>query len=99
MATPATLVKYTSNYRGAMYGWASTKDQVGVDVPGEIEGIQGLFHVGHWSDVPTGHSGVATVVASGRAVARRVLKNYGKERRSRTINCSNFSDRLQMQGS
>jgi phytoene dehydrogenase-like protein len=74
VATPPTLVKYTSNYSGAMYGWASTREQVGFEVPGEVFGIHGLVMVGHWSDVPTGHSGIATVVASGRSVSRLVLR-------------------------
>lgn len=74
IATPPTFIKYTSNYRGAIYGWASTPDQVGIYEPGDTLGIRRLFTVGHWSDVPTGHSGVATVVASGRGVAKFILR-------------------------
>jgi len=74
VATPPTLIKYTSNYEGAMYGWASTPDQVGNTALKNPIGIGGLFLVGHWADVPTGHSGIATVVASGRSVARTILR-------------------------
>jgi phytoene dehydrogenase-like protein len=79
IATPPTLAKYTSNYEGAMYGWASTPGQVGNRLSDNSLGIEGLFTVGHWSDIPTGHSGVTTVVASGRSVAKFVLKQKGKQ--------------------
>ena len=74
ISIPPTLNKYTSNYEGAMYGWASTPNQVGNRLSQNPLGIEGLFTVGHWSDIPTGHSGVTTVVASGRSVAKFVIK-------------------------
>lgn len=75
VAIPPTLRKYTSNYNGAMYGWASTPSQVGNRLSDNSLGVEGLFTVGHWSDIPTGHSGVTTVAASGRMVAKFVLKH------------------------
>ncbi len=75
VATPPTLMKYTSNYEGAMYGWASIPEQVGNHAVSNSFGIEGLFLVGHWSDIPTGHSGIATVVASGRSTARAILRS------------------------
>ena len=75
ISIPPTLNKYTSNYKGAMYGWASTPNQVGNRLSENSLGIEGLFTVGHWSDIPTGHSGVTTVVASGRSVAKFVVKH------------------------
>lgn len=77
VATPPTLVKYTWNYRGAMYGWASTPDQVGRRRLSEETPVEGLYMVGHWTGVPSGHSGIPTVVTSGRNVARLVLKRLG----------------------
>ena len=74
VATPSTLFKYTWNYHGAMYGWASTCEQIG---PGRLEealAVDGLYLVGHWTGRPAGYSGISTVVASGRYVARRVLR-------------------------
>jgi len=84
IAIPPTLTKYTSNYRGAMYGWASIPSQVGERVPDDPFGIKGLFTVGHWSDIPTGHSGVATVVASGRITAKLILKHTRRIKRKQT---------------
>lgn len=74
VATPSTLFKYTWNHRGAMYGWASTCDQIGPEKPPEETPIDGLYLVGHWTGRPSGYSGVSTVVASGRQVSRYALK-------------------------
>lgn len=74
VATPATLVKYTWGYRGAMYGWASTTDQIGRQKFSEETPIEGLYLVGHWTGLPSGYSGTPTVVTSGRNVARLVLR-------------------------
>jgi phytoene dehydrogenase-like protein len=74
IAIPPTLVKYTWNYNGAMYGWASTPMQIGYSDFGERLGIKGLFITGHWSAISTGHSGISTVVASGRKVAKVIMK-------------------------
>jgi len=76
VATPPTLIKYTSNYMGAMYGWASSREQLGkYDAISEGLGEAGVYFVGHWAGLPTGTNGVATVVASGRSVARRILRS------------------------
>ena len=81
IATPHTLVKYTSNFRGAMYGWAATVDQVGdQDVSGKTC-IDGLFFVGHWNGVQSGYGGIPIVVASGRNVARLILRDVVKRER------------------
>ena len=74
ITTPPTLAKYTGNYRGAMYGWASTPEQVGRQKLPEETFIDGLYMVGHWTGLPSGHSGIPTVVTSGRRVAKVVLK-------------------------
>ncbi len=78
VATPHTLVKYTSNFRGSMYGWASTVDQVGASDFSGKTGVHGLFLVGHWSGLPSGYGGIPTVVASGRTVARLILRHVAK---------------------
>lgn len=75
VATPPTLVKYTWNHSGAMYGWASTPAQTGRNSNKPFLDIEGLYLAGHWADLPTGRSGIATVIASGRNIARTILKN------------------------
>jgi prolycopene isomerase len=79
VATPPTLFKYTWNYRGAMYGWASTCEQIGPERVEEPLAIEGLYLVGHWTGRPVGYSGISTVVASGRHVARVVLRKLKQQ--------------------
>ncbi|HEX9779853.1 MAG TPA: NAD(P)/FAD-dependent oxidoreductase [bacterium] len=74
VATPMTLVKYTGNYQGAMYGWASTPTQVGEGRFPETTPITGLLLAGHWAGPPAGQGGIPMVVYSGRSVASRVLR-------------------------
>ncbi len=78
IATPATLFKYTANYRGAMYGWASTINQVGTKRLPETTEVGGLYLAGHWTGLPSGHSGIPTVVTSGRNVARHISRDILK---------------------
>jgi phytoene dehydrogenase-like protein len=83
VATPPTLYKFTSNFQGAMYGWASTREQLG-RYSGLAEGISdvGIHLVGHWAGLPTGTNGIATVIASGRALGRKLLS---RARRSSSL--------------
>ncbi len=48
-ATPLTLERYTGNELGAMYGLASTPQQVGNLRPPHQTPIPGLFQVGHYT--------------------------------------------------
>ena len=82
IAIPPTLYKYTANYRGAMYGWASIPEQVGKQRIPEETSIGGLYLAGQWAGLPSGHSGIPTVVTSGRNVSRIALRQL---RRSRCI--------------
>ena len=73
VATPYTLQKYTGNWRGAMYGWAAPPSAVGRCRFPEETSVDGLYLTGHWAGLPTGYSGIPTVVASGRRIATRIL--------------------------
>ncbi|GAB4412726.1 MAG: NAD(P)/FAD-dependent oxidoreductase [Thermodesulfovibrionales bacterium] len=70
-ATPYTLYRYTLNYKGASYGWASTPSQL--EVPGlrKPPFIQGLYLTGHWTTVGIGISGVIYV---SQDISKLVLK-------------------------
>lgn len=74
VAIPPTFLKYTSNRHGAMYGWASLPTQVGRHQFPATTPLEGLYLVGHWTGLPSGNSGIPTVVTSGRTVARVVLR-------------------------
>lgn len=69
-AVPPTLQKYTSNYRGAPYGWAVTPEQSGMRrLPHETP-VDNLYLAGHWT-IPG--PGVCAVLASGWRTANRIL--------------------------
>ncbi|TXT24864.1 MAG: hypothetical protein FD131_4817 [Rhodocyclaceae bacterium] len=75
IATPQTLERYTWNYRGAMYGWASTPDQVGEHRFGDTIGLDNLYLAGHWSGPPAGQGGIPMVVYAGRSVANQIVRS------------------------
>lgn len=70
-ATPLTLERYTGNERGAMYGLASTPQQIGISRPPHQTPIPGLLQVGHYSR--PSHSIVGASL-SGLFAARRILQ-------------------------
>jgi all-trans-retinol 13,14-reductase len=68
--TPSTLIDYTANSEGAIYGWALSPEQVGRGRPANATGIPGLWLAGHWAQ-PGG--GVYGVLSSGVNAARAIL--------------------------
>ena len=88
IAIPPTLEKFTGNYLGAMYGWASTVDQIGINDFSMNCPIEGLFFAGHWAGLPVGYSGVPLVVSSGRATAKRVGRFLRSKRKQLSFTAS-----------
>jgi prolycopene isomerase len=70
-ATPLTLERYTGNELGAMYGLASTPQQVGNLRPPHQTSIPGLYQVGHYTRPSHGIVGASL---SGFIAARIILK-------------------------
>jgi prolycopene isomerase len=70
-ATPLTLEHYTGNERGAMYGLASTPQQMGPSRPPHRTPIPGLFQVGHYTRPSHGIVGASL---SGLFAARTILQ-------------------------
>jgi phytoene dehydrogenase-like protein len=70
-ATPYTLYRYTLNYRGAAYGWASTPTQLFSPVAKQVTPFRGLFLAGHWTTQTQGIPGVAYL---GYDTAKLILK-------------------------
>ncbi len=68
--SPATMQRYTSNYKGAAYGWDVSPAQSGANRAGNRSPIDGLFFVGHWT---TPGGGVYGVTYSGVQVVQKVL--------------------------
>jgi prolycopene isomerase len=70
-ATPLTLERYTGNEMGAMYGLASTPQQIGNMRPSHQTPIGGLFQVGHYTRPSHGIVGASL---SGLFAARAILQ-------------------------
>lgn len=60
-ATPYTLYRYTLNYKGASYGWASIPSQLAVPGLRKPPFLQNLYLTGHWTTLGVGISGVIYV--------------------------------------
>jgi phytoene dehydrogenase-like protein len=60
-ATPHTLCRYTLNFKGAAYGWASTPSQLFIPEFRQKTRIRGLYTVGHWTAQTQGIPGVAYI--------------------------------------
>ena len=70
-ATPLTLERYTGNELGAMYGLASTPEQMGSLRPTHRTLIHGLFQAGHYTRPSHGIVGTSL---SGLFATRAILK-------------------------
>lgn len=68
--TPQTIFKWTGNFHGAAYGWASTPAQLAASGFTQNTPIIGLFLTGHWTTLSSGVSGVAYI---GRQTAKIIL--------------------------
>ncbi len=72
-ASPHTLYRYTLNYNGAAFGWASLPSQLLTSGLTQITSIEGLFLSGHWTTQTQGVSGAAYI---GHETAKIILKKY-----------------------
>ncbi len=71
IATPDTMYRYTMNYQGAAYGWASMPSQMFSPELRQTTSINGLYLSGHWVAQTQGVSGVAYI---GRETAKLILR-------------------------
>lgn len=58
IGTPLTNVRYTGNYRGAIYGWDQTLDNSGPSRLGHETPIKNLYLSGAWTKPGHGYGGV-----------------------------------------
>lgn len=69
-ATPNTLYKWTSNYKGAAYGWEGNPKQFAIRELSQVTKIRNLYLTGHWATLGQGISGVARL---GKDTAKIIL--------------------------
>jgi prolycopene isomerase len=71
--TPLTLERYTTNHRGAAYGWANTPTQSASKRLTYQTPINGLYLSSHWAQAASG----LRVIVSGTHTAQMILRNAG----------------------
>jgi len=74
-ATPKTLNNWTSNYRGAAYGWAGIPSQFAIPGFSQSTSIKDLYLTGHWTTLVQGVPGVAYL---GRDTAKIIINKRKK---------------------
>jgi prolycopene isomerase len=75
-ATPQTLYKWTLNYHGASYGWASLPEQFALEGLAQLTSLKNLYLAGHWTTVVQGIPGVAYI---GKDTANIIIRRFKHE--------------------
>jgi phytoene dehydrogenase-like protein len=74
VATPATVVRYTGNWKGSMEGWLYTPATGIRQLPCVLPGLERFYMVGQWIS-PGG--GLPAGLMTGRSVSRRIARDAG----------------------
>jgi prolycopene isomerase len=72
IGTPLTNVRYTGNYRGAIYGWDQTLDNSGPQRLPHVTPIKNFYLAGAWTQPGHGYGGV---IGSGLQCFGEIMKN------------------------
>jgi len=75
VATPATFVRYTHNWRASYEGWLPTPQILGRRISYTLPKLKSFYMAGHWV-IPGG--GLPSAALSGRDVAQMVCAEKGK---------------------
>jgi phytoene dehydrogenase-like protein len=75
VATPATFVRYTNNWRASYEGWLPTPRLLGRRIRYTLPDLKNFYMAGHWV-IPGG--GLPSAALSGREVAQVICAEYGK---------------------
>ncbi len=71
VATPATIIRYTGNWKGSMEGWLMTPATGTKPLPAVLPGLKNFYMVGQWTS-PGG--GLPAGLMTARAVARLICR-------------------------
>ena len=80
VATPATFIRYTNNWRGSFEGWLPTQKSMTYKIKKVLPGLKNFFMIGQWVE-PGG--GLPTAILSGRNVAQIICKKDRKRFRGK----------------
>jgi phytoene dehydrogenase-like protein len=76
VSTPATVIRYTNNWKGSYEGWIPTK-QAGIsNLKRTLPGLENFYMAGQWIEVG---GGVPTSLMSGRNVTQLICKKEKKK--------------------
>jgi phytoene dehydrogenase-like protein len=75
VATPATFVRYTHNWRASYEGWLPTPKLLGRRIRYTLPDLKKFYMAGHWV-IPGG--GLPSAALSGREVAQMICAEHGK---------------------
>ena len=76
LSTPATVVRYTNNWKGSFEGWVMTPKVGFSQLPMQLPGLRNFYMAGQWIS-PGG--GLPTALISGRGVAGLICKKGRKK--------------------
>jgi phytoene dehydrogenase-like protein len=80
VSTPATVIRYTGNWRGSMEGWLLTPSTGFRSLPATLPGLKDFYLVGQWIS-PGG--GLPSGLLTARSVARRICRDHGRRWRAK----------------
>ncbi|MCB0585725.1 MAG: NAD(P)/FAD-dependent oxidoreductase [Phaeodactylibacter sp.] len=75
VATPATFIHYTNNWKGSFEGWLATPETGMQQIPRKLDGLENFYLCGQWVAVG---GGLPTVLLSGRDVAQLICHEDGQ---------------------
>jgi phytoene dehydrogenase-like protein len=77
VATPATILRYTSNWKGSAQGLMAGKNFLAsVPIKFEFPGLKNFYYASHWNR-PSG--GLPIAITTGRQLARKICVADGKK--------------------
>ena len=76
VATPATFIRYTNNWKASWEGWNITTNSFGKRIKKTLPGLKNFYMVGQWVE-PGG--GLPSGLMSGRNAAQIICKNDKKK--------------------
>jgi phytoene dehydrogenase-like protein len=74
VASPATVIRYTGNWKGSMEGWLITPKSGIRALPGILPGLKNFYMAGQWVN-PGG--GLPSGLMGGRTAARKLCRELG----------------------
>jgi phytoene dehydrogenase-like protein len=76
VTTPATLIRYTNNWKGSIEGWLPTPKAIRLRMKKDLPGLRKFYMIGHWVE-PGG--GLPPALLSGRNVTQMICKQDKKK--------------------